>query len=245
MPRNSRRAALCFLTAAALALSGPLPVTPASAVDRNDHLVDQGEKIQNARNRFSCTVGLVDHEINALHTAGHCGTDGDPFYHVRADGTRRYLGFFSTSHDPGTGRGDIGTITGFDPALLGSNIFAPPPTGADEPPQPGDEICAYGQVSDRVRCGTVMGRDGEVLVTTPGLAGLPGDSGGPAWVEDRTVGVYTADWFQGWDTDISFASTVTLLNGPEAVSPVPPAVGRIADSYRSKEAPAPSSLSSR
>lgn len=217
-----------FVAIAALSLT--LVATPAVATAapgslNTDQLVDQGEKITNTNRGSTCTAGYVDKQRGVIHTAGHCGAPGDTFHHVLPDGRTQYVGAFATDFNATATRGDIGTISVADPAQLGGNSFAPS-MNFTEAPRVGDQICTYGQTSKRVRCGKILGTDGAVLVTSTGLSGQPGDSGGPAWVNGHTIGVYNADWFVGPGGAIKVASTATLIDVADN-STTPPAVERI------------------
>lgn len=153
--------------------------------------VDQGETIilknphSNTSNR--CTVGYIDYNESKIYTAGHCGQSGD----IASIREEEFLaiGVFHSDFKDNLYRNDIGWVK-VPSHMLGSNIY----TGNDiEIPSSGDQLCSYGSTSKKIHCGIIRGFDGQMILSDTG--GIPGDSGGPAWVPGKGfVGTYSVFW---------------------------------------------------
>ena len=153
--------------------------------------VDQGETIflsdPHSHTGSQCTVGYIDHNKSKVYTAGHCGQSGN----IASIVEEEYLdiGVFHSDFKDNAHRNDVGWVK-VPSHMLGSNIY----TGNDIAiPSRGDKLCSYGSTSKKIHCGIIRGFDGQIILSDKG--GIPGDSGGPAWVPGKGfVGTYSVFW---------------------------------------------------
>lgn len=171
----------------------------------NDGKIDQGETIliqtPGSDKVSQCTVGYIEHSKSRIHTAGHCGETGQKA--MINEENNMVIGTFTSNYNNHADRNDNGWVD-VNPHLLGVNNYS---GNAIVQANKGDKLCSYGSYSNKVYCSAVRGKDGEVIISGPG--GIPGDSGGPAWIPGKGfVGVYSIYWKRDGQTIASAYNTI-------------------------------------
>jgi hypothetical protein len=168
------------LTAAAL-LTAPLVGAATITVSPGDR-VDYVSPV--ADTQF-CTIGYVytatDRRTYAI-TAGHCRTTNAGYARDKRSGLTG--GFIRAVFDPpSSGGADYGLID-FGIRTLPLSFIGNTPTSDDHPqPRLGQSVCHTG-VSSGQHCGRIVATHGDDQYLTAGMpASIPGDSGGPVWVQ--------------------------------------------------------------
>lgn len=167
----------------------PFLVTMGTAeANVNNGKIDQGETIFTLGHQ--CTVGYIDHHASRVYTAGHCGQNGASVL-VKEENYLN-IGTFNTNYNWDIHRNDFGWID-VPRHFLGQNKYSGNNIATNI--SRGDKICSYGSYSNKTYCGVVRGQDGNLVLS--GAGGIPGDSGGPAWIPGKGfVGVYSVYWSQ-------------------------------------------------
>ena len=84
----------------------------------------------------------------------------------------------------------------------GENIYSGNQVVSPEDIEVGDTIHSYGGKTGQQYTGTVTRTDGHQVLATGEAGGLPGDSGGPAWIDGKgLVGVYSSYYTDGAPED--------------------------------------------
>ena len=127
-----------------------------------------------------------------MFTAGHCGKTGDKFSFESHD-----IGVFQTEYSPENSFSDWGMIQLDSDIGVGGNLVTGDKIVDDIDLVSGTEMCRLA-MNQSVSCGQVLvGPADGVVIGTPHLHGVPGDSGGPVWSGDKFVGIYTGYWLDG------------------------------------------------
>ena len=180
-----------FLTAAAAAAAAAT-LTAASAWAGT---INQGDRVRN-QEWDTCTVGYV--QTGSAYTAGHCGKTGDTMFNFQ---TNEQIGTLN-SHYSYPGGEDWAEITLNDTATAGENTYSGNQVVSPEDIEVGDTIHSYGGKTGQQYTGTVTRTDGHQVLATGEAGGLPGDSGGPAWIDGKgLVGVYSSYYTDGAPED--------------------------------------------
>ena len=157
--------------------------------------INQGDRVRN-QDWMTCTVGYV--QPGSAYTAGHCGKTGDTMYNYNTD---EQLGTLNT-HYTHAGGEDWAEIQLNDTTTAGENIYSGNQIVSPENVEVGDTIHSYGGKTGKQYTGTVTDTDGEQILATGEAGGLPGDSGGPFWIDGKgLVGVYTSYYTDGTPED--------------------------------------------
>lgn len=164
----NNRFATSIVAAASLALAAF--AAPAEAA--------QPGTIVNESTGQQCTIAYVNKQLSRAYTAGHCGSTGD---RMSAFGTKTT--FTAAGH---RGEQDWGYVSVPRIKLLAFNQSA----WSETPPHTGDRVC-YQSKRHAKRCGTVLTTSDSIFTTTPAAAGVPGDSGSPAFANHKLAGIYT------------------------------------------------------
>ena len=149
---------------------------------------------------MACTIGYVDKARHRAFYAGHCsqGLPGTTVYNAAGNviGTVGYNPYPDHgAYIPGPALlpgipNDWAVINLAPGVVAGGNNYSGDAIAPGA--RTGDTICSYGARTRSVKCGKVMGTHGSVIVATPNAGGIPGDSGGPAWIPGKGfVGVYS------------------------------------------------------
>lgn len=125
-----------------------------------------------------CAVSYVDKRAGRVFTAGHCGSTGDK---MRVFG--RYGEFYSAGDH---GEKDWGYVSIPRYALLPHRQVAWSPSV----PPIGTTVCFQSKLYG-VRCGKVQTSTDAMFTADPSATGVKGDSGTPAILNGRVVGIYT------------------------------------------------------
>jgi hypothetical protein len=132
-----------------------------------------------------CTIGYV-YNAPDLHThavtAGHCRSTVAGYARDQRSGLTG--GFIRAIVDPpSSGGADYGLID-FGIRSLPLSFIGDTPTTDDYPqPQVGQAVCHTG-VSSGQHCGHIIAAHGDDQYLTAGMpASIPGDSGGPVWIQ--------------------------------------------------------------
>ncbi|KAA1243790.1 serine protease [Mycobacterium simiae] len=189
------------LAAAALAAAPPATADAGtvSPGDRVDYVNPDGSA------QF-CTIGHV-YTGPDLHTyavtAGHCRTTAGGY---ARDTTTGVSGAFirAVTVPPRTGGPDYGLID-FGLASLPVSFIGELPAIPDRrEPRPGQRVCFTGVSSGRHCGGQIVAVHGSDQYLTTGLpAGVPGDSGGPVWIQEdrgraaRIIGIWLGQKITG------------------------------------------------
>lgn len=180
---RARVAALSALLAAALVPAPAQAMAP---------LVTQGDTVTVA-GRGACTIGFNDPSQRVSYTAGHCGENGERVVAGTDAFGPQATGTFHPSSEWGkssTGN-DWGIIRWDDTVRIGPNRYTDDVVVSPADVQAGDRVCMFGAASKSKLCGPYSGRVHN-NVYWDGPVGVPGDSGGPVWVEGRgLLGVYS------------------------------------------------------
>ena len=180
-----------FLTAAAAAAAA-VTLTAASAWAGT---INQGDRVRN-QEWDTCTVGYV--QTGSAYTAGHCGKTGDTMFNFQ---TNEQIGTLN-SHYSYPGGEDWAEITLNDTTTAGENTYSGNQVVSPEDIEVGDTIHSYGGKTGQQYTGTVTRTDGHQVLATGEAGGLPGDSGGPAWIDGKgLVGVYSSYYTDGAPED--------------------------------------------
>ena len=161
-------------------------IASAAVVNQGDAVIDDNTM---------CTVGYVDKNSNSFYTAAHCvggvgsqvtNLDGESVGTVTERGTA--VNQYDYNHD--TARVAI------NPGhTAGDNVYSGDKVANLDEIEEGDTLHSYGITHDGVYSGKVdnsTGNAGGTTFSQNGMAPIPGDSGGPAWVEGKGfVGVAT------------------------------------------------------
>ena len=179
-----------FLTAAAAAAAVTLTAASAWA-----GTINQGDRVRN-QEWDTCTVGYV--QTGSAYTAGHCGKTGDTMFNFQ---TNEQIGTLN-SHYSYPGGEDWAEITLNDTTTAGENTYSGNQVVSPEDIEVGDTIHSYGGKTGQQYIGTVTRTDGHQVLATGEAGGLPGDSGGPAWIDGKgLVGVYSSYYTDGAPED--------------------------------------------
>ena len=145
--------------------------------------LQQGEKIifdvTSYGNDGTCTLGFVDNKTKIGYTAKHCGYDGEKVF-VKRDGAYVPVGYLK--HIPGSG--DQSAIVLYNNVNKGINSYSGDTISAQKAAV-GDKVCRYGYVTGKVDCATVRYVGSIMFNTNLGMNPVPGDSGGPSWIEGK------------------------------------------------------------
>lgn len=144
-------------------------------------VVNQGDRFYSEA-YVGCTIGYVEEAI--VHTAGHCGDDGDIVYF---SGTTDRMGVFHTKWDrvSDSGPTDYGYIVLDEGVEGGKNIYSGDKIVDPSEIEIGDVISSFGASSNTTYTGTVAGGGPTVILGDALSGGRPGDSGGPSWIEGK------------------------------------------------------------
>ena len=157
--------------------------------------INQGDRVRN-QEWMTCTVGYV--QDGSAYTAGHCGKTGDTMFNFQ---TNEQIGTLN-SHFSYAGGEDWAEITLNDTTDAGENIYSGNQVVSPEDIEVGDTIHSYGGKTGQQYTGTVTRTDGHQVLATGEAGGLPGDSGGPAWIDGKgLVGVYSSYYTDGAPED--------------------------------------------
>ena len=157
--------------------------------------INQGDRVRN-QEWMTCTVGYV--QDGSAYTAGHCGKTGDTMFNFQ---TNEQIGTLD-SHFSYAGGEDWAEITLNDTTDAGENIYSGNQVVSPEDIEVGDTIHSYGGKTGQQYTGTVTRTDGHQVLATGEAGGLPGDSGGPAWIDGKgLVGVYSSYYTDGAPED--------------------------------------------
>ena len=179
--------------------------------------VNQGDLIarpEGEENVSRCTVGWIANGV--VYTAGHCGRPGMEIYVAREVAVpgkedteislQEKIGTFHTNERGVEDlRNDVAWITVENPWVrLGANTYSGEGLVPYEDLTNGLEVCAFGQRTKNIRCGSVVGTDGADIFFSPEVGGEKGDSGGPVWAKDGDgfVGVFSGETGYKNDPDI-------------------------------------------
>src|SRR5258708_639922 len=134
-----------------------------------------------------CTIGCVypGHDLHTYAvTAGHCRSTAGGYARDQRSGL---TGSFvrAIAESPRSGGADYGLIDFGGRSRSGYFIGDTPTTDDHPPPQIGQSICRIG-VSSGQHCGSVVAYHGYDQFLTAGMPdSMPGDSGGPVWIENN------------------------------------------------------------
>lgn len=182
-----------------------------SANAQNLNRIDQGGAVYVEGTGY-CTVGYNDPAKRRSFIAAHCGHEGVRVRIVdRATDTGSGLvGTFyrSKAYDNRLGN-DWAAIQWDSGVTIGPNSITGDPWVRPQQVSPGEQVCYFGQTTNRTRanvtCGTYGGNVGNTFFVDAPLT-RPGDSGGPMWVPGRGfIGVISSMW----------ATSPTPLPGPD------------------------------
>lgn len=178
--RRSRIAA----TIASLAIAGgAIMTTPAHAqglsITQGDRFITdlhEGEQV-------GCTTGYLDKNHRTLRVTGHCshGQIGN----IVRDKYGRSIGRVIHNEYRGNPKSDISVISINPGVQIGGNIHSGDRWAPPREVLPGDRLCSRSSKKNATLCGNVLYVDGNVIVGTRNAGGIPGDSGGPAWVPGK------------------------------------------------------------
>lgn len=178
--RSLPRAAVATLTAIALALT--VLVVPSTAQAQSNLVINQGSMITTPKGR--CTVGLVRAHNHSALTAAHCGNSGDPVSLVVNGKVYPNVGTFypSTEFSRENYANDWGYVKLNSRVKIGSNKFTGDRAARPTALSFGDRICFHGNSTHPDGNG-YAGRIGNNVYFGNDRLGIPGDSGGPVWVD--------------------------------------------------------------
>lgn len=184
---------------------------PALAVET----IDQGFRFGTSSGR-SCTIAYVEDRI--AHTAGHCGRDGDE---VTFYGKPQVIGTFRTTWsiddsdaNKEHGIGDYAYIEFNDDFRGGENIYSGDNIINPEDVAIGDTISSYGASSNKSYSGKVTGSRKNDFLAEKTAGGIPGDSGGPAWIEGKGfVGIYLGSLTTWGENRVPISKRYTFIGG--------------------------------
>ena len=205
------------------------PLAYAQIPSATEVTVDQGDIIWVTSDTL-CTVGYVDKDNKRAYISDHCATPGKTKSVFNNDGIKigKVTGKYSYDN-PGysTARKDVAVIELDEEIITGENQFSSNTRLRSSQLTPGESICLFSSGYDSINCGAIHGVDGTLIEADSGAAGIPGDSGGPAWIPGKGfVGVYSmahgpVDGVEQWhvftsidDKDCSGENSMLNLNSP-------------------------------
>lgn len=179
------RKAAAVLGAAAVAAS------PLNAIAAAPAFPTQGDAIY-TEGHGMCTLGYNDHAKGVSYVAAHCGSEGArvSMFNPVTEEFGEEIGTFHPSKAYASTHlaNDWGTIT-WDPGVtMGKNVYSTDKIVPLSQIKRGDTVCHHGQTTHQgtndKSCGTYYDNVGNTLVVQM-ESGVPGDSGGPVWVEGK------------------------------------------------------------
>lgn len=179
----------------ALAVTMSAFVAPQAVAKNPPPVISQGDKIIIEGGRV-CTVGYVDKEKHKAYIADHCAVLNKKS--TVDNENRTEIGVINGTFDMSNiglsqARKDVAHIDLYDRTVVGENKFSGDKRVSTRDVKIGDEMCTYSRMLNKeVHCGKVKYVDGNVVVGDRYVNGIPGDSGGPAWIPGKGfVGVYS------------------------------------------------------
>lgn len=157
-------------------------------------VVNQGDRI--SVKGKSCTIGYIDKSNRKAYTAAHCFvSDKNPEQYIDSQSVYnsfgRRIGTASGVYSD-TQNDDFIMIDLFNNIPIGENSFSGDTIAHLEDIKPGDTICSFSRMYKKTMCGEIEKVNEREILATREAGGIPGDSGGPAWVEGKGfVGVYS------------------------------------------------------
>lgn len=191
-------------------LTAIMPVTQAHAqepitISQGDLFhTTRGEKVGDPQGKESnmitinCTIGYIDHNLHRAYTAGHCGLTGNNVTNDKGD----IIGVFykNPRYNEKTYRNDQAYIQLNKNIILGRNYYSGDNIVSLQDVSTSDTLCSYGSSSKEIHCGNLRTVDERNIVGDNNTGGIPGDSGGPAWIPNKgLIGVFSASYFKGKD----------------------------------------------
>lgn len=157
-------------------------------------VVSQGDKVT-INNKVSCTVGYVDKLSHKAYLADHCLPPHQKSIITNKNGEKIGEAFGHSGDQPmgiAKSRNDVSYISLYSDVVVGENSYSGDKRASASKIKPGERMCMYSRGYNSVHCGRVKAVDGTLVVGDEHVNGIPGDSGGPAWVIGKGfVGVYT------------------------------------------------------
>lgn len=174
-------------------------LTPLSTVDAQPApLVQQGDRFwyeYEPGKLNHCTIGYVDAARRTIMFTGHCTTlPNAKVFASNPDGSPGVeMGNVTLNHYRGTPHSDMAIANINHNVNIGGNIYSGDKWVMPHQVMPGDRVCSRGANSNAVHCGFSLGWEAPNLVqATRNAGGIPGDSGGPAWVPGKGfIGMYS------------------------------------------------------
>lgn len=193
--------------------------------------VNQGDRIMSNRYMVSqlCTVGYVNPSTGLFYTAAHCvGKNGTTVFNPygQAVGTvvnNSNLGDYNAQKDTATVRINRGHKLGKN-GYSGDNIVRPSDVRI------GDKICFYGKTSKATKCGSVISKRGNVIISDRQALARSGDSGGQSWIPGKGMTGTVAGTYRGGTFGTSFSTLANEIDLVDKIKPpkeVSPFVGSL------------------
>ena len=142
-----------------------------------------------------CSIGYFDNKNKRMLIAAHCIREklGKSMYVVDQNFQARKIATapLEHHHNRDLHRDDWAWVD-LEKNVVGVNGYSGdtmvPPTEVS----PGDQACSIGVNDPVVKCGVVKNVDENVILLNRAAGGIPGDSGGPAWIPGKGfIGVYS------------------------------------------------------
>lgn len=162
--------------------------------DSSQVTISQGDKVS-IEHKINCTVGYVDKNTHKAYIANHCLVNHQK--NIVYNGDNQKIGeAYGSSVNEQTGipksRNDVAYINLYDNVQAGENSRSGDARVSTKDISIGEELCMFSRKYGSVHCGHVKSVDGTLVVGDKNVNGIPGDSGGPAWIPGKGfVGVYT------------------------------------------------------